>query len=68
MIIQATGVLHNIAIQRNQPAPSENYPRTSKKSNNQSRDNGKRNYFTDTYNTVALADRDNFIVKYFSLQ
>lgn len=67
MIIQATGVLHNIAIQRNQQVPTENYSRISKVANNQSNDNGKRKYFTESYNTVALVDRDNFIAKYFTL-
>lgn len=69
MIIQATGVLHNIAIQRKQLVPSENYLKIAKNSaDNQSNDNGKQKYFTESYNAAGLADRDNFIAKYFSLE
>lgn len=68
MIIQATTVLHNIAIQRKQYLPSESYSKTLKTSNSQSEDNGKRKYFTEVYNTVGLIDRDNFIAKHFPLR
>lgn len=68
MIIQATAVLHNIAIQRKQHLPIESVSRTSKVSQNQSKDHIKRKYFTEVYNSVGLIDRDNFIAKYFPLQ
>lgn len=66
MIIQATGVLHNIAIQRHQPIPNDNFSRIPKTSNHQYKDSRKRKYFADT--GLGLIDRDNFIAKYFTLE
>lgn len=69
MIITSAAVLHNIAIQRKQYLPIENYSQTSTTSNyHQSKDNEKRNYFTGMQDTVGLIDRDNFIAKYFSVR
>lgn len=68
MIIQATAVLHNFAIQRKQHLPIESTTRTSKLSHNQPKDNVKRKYFTEVYNSAGLIDRDNFIAKHFPLQ
>ncbi|KAJ6648288.1 putative protein arginine N-methyltransferase 6.1 [Pseudolycoriella hygida] len=49
MIIQATAVLHNIAIQRKQPLTSESNAKTLKNPCNQSKDNLKQNSSTSCF-------------------